>query len=72
MRRFFLQRDQDETGISGTGRVAEGVQYQNGWCSMMWLTEYFSLVAYPSIEHVEKIHGHQGKTKIVWIDMGPQ
>lgn len=66
MRTFYLQRDVDETGISGTGRVAEGVQWSNGWCSMMWLTDLFSLVAYPSIEAVEKIHGHGGKTHIVW------
>lgn len=68
MRRFELHRDYDETGISGTGVVAEGVVYENGWCSMIWKTEYFSLVAYPSIEHVEKIHGHQGKTRVVFID----
>ena len=68
MRRFYLQRDEDLTGISGTGRVAEGVQWGNGWCSMMWMTEWFSLVVYPGIEHVEKIHGHEGRTKIVWVD----
>ena len=68
MRRFHLERVEDATGISGTGKVAEGVQYTNGWCSMMWLTEWFSLVAYPSIEHVEKIHGHGGKTLIVFDD----
>ena len=68
MRRFYLQRDEDASGISGTGRIAEGVQYANGWCSMMWLTEYFSLVASPGIDHVEKIHGHQGKTRIVFLD----
>ena len=68
MRRFYLQRDVDETGISGTGKVAEGVQYTNGWCSMMWLTAVFSLVTYPSIDSVEHIHGHGGKTRIVFVD----
>lgn len=68
MRRFHLQRDQDATGVSGTGKVAEGVQYTNGWCSMMWLTEVFSLVTYPNIESVEKIHGHGGMTQIVFED----
>ncbi len=68
MRRFQLVRDVDETGISGTGTVAEGVQFKNGWCSLIWLTEYFSLVAYPGIDHVEKIHGHGGKTRIVFLD----
>ena len=68
MRRFYLQRDEDASGISGTGRIAEGVQYANGWCSMMWLTEYFSLVTYPGIDHVEKIHGHNGLTRIIFLD----
>jgi hypothetical protein len=67
-RRFHLIRDIDETGISGTGCIAEGVQWSNGWCSLMWLTEYFSLVVYPDIKSVEKIHGHQGKTRIVWVE----
>lgn len=68
MRRFTLERDVDETGVSGTGKVAEGVEYQNGWCSMMWLTEVFSLVTYPSIDSVAKIHGHGGKTRVVFQD----
>lgn len=69
MRRFSLQRDVDETGISGTGKVAEGVVFTNGWCALMWLTEFFSVVLYPGIDHVEQIHGHQGKTRIVFEDL---
>lgn len=68
MRRFHLHRREDETGISGTGHIAEGVQYRNGWVSMIWLTKFFSLVTYPDIESVERIHGHGGKTVIVWDD----
>lgn len=67
-RRFHLERDEDTTGISGTGRVAEGVQFQNGKCSMAWLTEWTSVAVYESIHHVEAIHGHEGKTRIVWDD----
>jgi hypothetical protein len=68
MRRFELHRDEDATGVSGTGVVAEGVLYYNGWCSMMWKTSVFSLVTYPDIQSVETIHGHNGKTRIVWVD----
>lgn len=68
MRRFSLQRDVDETGVSGTGRVAEGVVFSNGWCAMTWLTQYTSVVFYPGIEHVQAIHGHQGKTRVVFED----
>ena len=31
MRRFYLQRDEDATGISGTGKVAEGILFSTGW-----------------------------------------
>jgi len=67
-RRFQLIRDVDVTGISGTGPVADGVLWPNGWCSVMWRTQWFSLVAYPSLEHVEHIHGHNGQTRIVFLD----
>ena len=67
-RRFHLERDVDDTGISGTGRVAEGCQFTNGWVSLTWLTEWTSVVFYPSIHAVEFIHGHRGKTRIVWDD----
>lgn len=68
MRRFHLQRNEDATGISGTGKVAEGVLWTNGWVSLMWLTEVFSLVTYPDLASVEKIHGHGGRTLVVWDD----
>lgn len=69
MRRFHLQRDEDETGISGTGIVAEGVVFSNGWVAMTWLTDWTSIVSYPQgIEAVERIHGHQGKTQIIFED----
>lgn len=68
MRRFYLQRDQDATGVSGTGRVAEGVIFSNGWVALTWLTQFTSVVFYPAIEHVEHIHGHQGLTRIVYLD----
>jgi hypothetical protein len=68
VRRFFLQRHEDETGVSGTGRVAEGVLFSTGWVALTWLTSVNSLVFYPSITNVQVIHGHNGKTDLVWID----
>lgn len=68
MRRFYLDRIWDETGVSGTGHVAQGVKFANGWVAMVWLTSVTSLSFYPSIQDVETIHGHAGKTRIVWID----
>ncbi len=68
VRRFHLNRADDESGVSGTGRVAEGVQFSNGWCSMVWLTKHTSCAFYTSIDEVRAIHGHNGKTHIVFDD----
>jgi len=65
-RLFKLVRVQDETGISGTGVVAEGVQFTNGWCAMSWLTAMHSVAIYPNVQQLESIHGHNGRTKVVF------
>lgn len=67
-RLFWLVRKVDVTGISGTGRIAEGVVFSNGWVAMTWLTDTTSVVFYPNIDNVVKIHGHQGATIIDWLD----
>lgn len=68
MRTFVLRRDIDRTGVSGTGVVAEGVEFSDGVVSLRWLTEWpTSVVFYDrGMEAVEKIHGHGGDTQIVW------
>lgn len=68
MKRFSLVRNTDATGISGTGRVAEGVQFDDGSCVMRWLTHTRSTAFYASIEDLVKIHGHEGQTVVEWID----
>lgn len=69
MKRFVLRRLEDETGVSGTGIVAEGVQFTNDTCVLVWLTEIRSIGAfYNSIDIVDQLHGHSGKTVIEWID----
>lgn len=67
-RRFQLDRDEDETGISGTGIVAYGVQFPDGSCVLRWDTEVTSTVFYASVEDVERIHGHGGRTRLVFVD----
>lgn len=68
LKRFYLARDTDITGVSGTGIVAEGVLFSTGWVALTWLTAVNSLVFYPSIDNVEAIHGHSGSTRIMWLD----
>ena len=67
-RRFILVRDTDESGISGTGVVAEGVEHSNGTCALSWLTISTSNAIYPNVKELERIHGHGGQTRIEWID----
>lgn len=65
MRTFELHRDTDETGVSGTGIVAEVVEFDDGTCALRWMTECRSTAVYASIGDVEKIHGHGGQTRLV-------
>lgn len=68
MKRFYLQRNTDASGVSGVGKVAEGCQFDTGWCALVWLTGKAAMSYYPDIETLDNIHGHQGMTQIVWID----
>lgn len=68
MRTFKLIRDEDFSGISGTGEVAEGVQFKNGKCVMCWDTATTSIAVYESIRDLVTIHGHKGRTEAVFDD----
>lgn len=66
MRTFKLVRTTDVSGVSGTGIVAEGVEFSSGKCSLAWVTQYRSVAVYDSIHELEAIHGHDGATVIEW------
>lgn len=69
MRRFVLERDRDDTGISGTGTVAEGIEFSDGTVALRWLVgDHRSTVVWANIADVEAIHGHTGATRVVWAD----
>ena len=64
---FTLHRAEDPSGVSGTGVVAEGWESSDGkWVTLLWLSETPSLCIYRDIREVENIHGHGGKSQIVW------
>lgn len=67
MRMFTLHRDVDETGISGTGLVAEGIEFYDGTCALHWVTRTASTAVYASLQDVLAIHGHGGKTRVVFV-----
>jgi hypothetical protein len=68
MRRFQLHRSEDESGVSGVGVVAEGVEFTSGWVALTWLSPLSCVAFYQNIKEVEAIHGHEGRTTIRWID----
>lgn len=67
-RRFVFIRDEDETGISGKGLVVMGVQYPDEECHYRWMSEWRTNQQAPSLEHLFRIHGHGGRTRIVFLD----
>lgn len=83
-RLFVLQRDEDNTGVSGTGVVAEGIEFSDGTVALRWMVSgkgagnptsvVFHGVYDPAtgmnhgIESVEAVHGHEGRTRVVFLD----
>ncbi len=84
MRRFVLQRDVDATGVSGAGPVADGVVFDHatdvrfvdgfvldlppGWVRLTWRGEKSSTSLWKSIDMMLGVHGHNGLTRVVWVD----
>lgn len=65
IKEFYLNRVEDETGISGTGVVARGVILPSGAVVLEWQTFHSSICLYKNIGDVEQIHGHNGKTIVI-------
>lgn len=68
MRRFYLERLEDVSGTSGVGKVAEGVQFTTGTVVITWLSPFPSVTWFLSLEALEHVHGHNGRTRIIFID----
>lgn len=71
MRRFYLQRRWDPSGVSGTGRVAEGTEFPSGWVALHFdpkLRGVGTIYIYRDLADMYLLHGHSGKTRIVWVD----
>lgn len=70
MRRFYLLRAKDETGISRTGRVLEGVLCASGKVITEWRQPYCTIGVYNSMKEFETIHVdcHPSCNEVIWID----
>jgi hypothetical protein len=68
VRLFDLIRDEDVSGVSGRGHVAEAVQFENGKVVVGFLkhtADVSSAIVYDSLDDVARVHGHGGKTRLV-------
>lgn len=73
--RFELVRTEDESGVSGTGVVADGavfrdhavLEWKNGDNDRVQ-TSRNGLAVYEDMEDLLEIHGHDGKTTVRWVD----
>ena len=70
-KRFRFKRNKDVSGVSGTGYVAEGVQFSNGEVIICWQVEGKpnSITHYTNMANTIEIHGHEGGTEVVWLDI---
>lgn len=68
IRRFVLHRLEDVSGVSGTGIVAEGVEFVNGMVALSWISPYACVNVYQSMRALEEVHGHEHRTLVKWID----
>ena len=68
MRCFVLLRQDDHTGVSGTGVVAEGVAFTDKSVAIRWLSPTPSTATWNSVEDAIKVHGHGGKTLVMFRD----
>lgn len=65
MKLFHLERQIDDSGISGVGRVAEGVEFSDGTTAIRWTVgTHRSTGLYQSLDDVLAVHGHNGHTLI--------
>lgn len=71
MRRFELHREVDVSGVSGTGVVAEGVEFSDGAVVLRWRTDWPTSVVFHDrgVASVKAVHGHDGRTKLIWLDV---
>jgi len=67
MKLYVMNRKTDVNGISGTGIVAEVVEFTDGTCIVRWIRgatkqNVASTVFYDSKADLLKVHGHDGMT----------
>ncbi|MFF0597861.1 hypothetical protein [Streptomyces antibioticus] len=70
-RPFVLRRDRDLSGVSGTGIVADGVEFPDGHAVIHWRGKWALTTPHPDgVASIVDIHDHggQGDLHIIWAD----
>jgi hypothetical protein len=76
-RLFVLDRVEDISGVSGTGVIAEGIEFSDGVVALRWIVPPgrqgsgfpTSVVFHDNgMESVRAVHGHNGSTIIRYLD----
>lgn len=72
-RMFYIERKLDVTGISGVGRVLDGVVFHTGQVVVCWRSEHSSITVFPSWDAFDAVHlrAHpENRAQIMFIDGG--
>ena len=69
---FKMVRNADETGVSGTGVVGDGVEFPNGMVAFCWRSKTPSVNTYRSFVEFKHVHidAHPNNdTEIHWFEL---
>ena len=70
LRWYALIRDDDVSGVSGTGLVCEVARFSDGHAALHWVdSKYPWTTPCPEgVDAIVEIHGHGGRTRLVPMD----
>ena len=69
---FTIIRHHDDSGVSGTGPVLDGVVFECGRVVVCWRTENSSICLFDNFDEFLKVHiaSHpKNRTEFEWYDM---
>ncbi len=65
MKVYQMERDEDVSGLSGTGVVADVAEFSDGVVVLRWRGPYKSTVVFDDLATAIRVHGHDGRTRFV-------
>lgn len=67
MRVFNMVRHTDVSGVSGTGVVAQVIEFSNGRAVINWTRPPHATTVYLSLEDLLSVHSHGGSTQLLQV-----